>query len=87
MTLQKLLKAYEVVLPRHGARPEEDIYYYRCGGGQGGRAHAQACVREAAALTLPPAHPRRLLLKLSLDPDPDWWSKYRRETGQEAPKA
>jgi len=31
VTLQKLLKAYEVVLPRHGARPEEDIYYYRLG--------------------------------------------------------
>lgn len=30
MTLPKLLKAYEVVLPRHGARPEEDIYFYRC---------------------------------------------------------
>ncbi|KAF5836739.1 hypothetical protein DUNSADRAFT_5527 [Dunaliella salina] len=52
VTLQKLLKAYELVLPRHGARPEEDIYYYR------------------------------LLLKLSLDPDPDWWGKFRRESGQ-----
>jgi len=28
----------------------------------------------------PPAP--RLLLKLSLDPDTDWWAKFRRETGQ-----
>lgn len=29
MTLQRLLKAYEAVLPRHGVRPEQDVYYYR----------------------------------------------------------
>lgn len=29
VTLQRVLRAYEAVLPRHGVRPEEDIYYYR----------------------------------------------------------
>jgi hypothetical protein len=29
VTLQRLLLAYEVVLPRHNVKPEEDIYYYR----------------------------------------------------------
>jgi hypothetical protein len=30
LTLQRLLKSYEQVLPRHQVKPEEDIYYYRC---------------------------------------------------------
>ena len=29
ITLQRLLKAYETVLPKHGVRAEEDVYYYR----------------------------------------------------------
>ncbi len=29
LTLPKLLKAYEVVLPRHSIAPQEDIHYYR----------------------------------------------------------
>jgi protein SFI1 len=29
VTLQRLLLAYEAVLPRHNVKPEEDIYYYR----------------------------------------------------------
>lgn len=49
ITLVKLLKAYEAVLPRHSIVPEEDIYYYR------------------------------ILLKLSLDPNPDWWAKFSKE--------
>ena len=49
ITLVKLLKAYEKVLPLHGILPQEDVYYYR------------------------------ILLKLSLDPDPDWWAKVQRE--------
>jgi len=46
LTLAKLLQAYEVVLPKHGVVPAEDVYYYR------------------------------ILLKLSLDPDVSWWSKF-----------
>ncbi|MEW5316572.1 MAG: hypothetical protein WDW38_007939 [Sanguina aurantia] len=49
VTLQRLLKSYEQVLPRYNVRPDEDIYYYR------------------------------FLLKLSLDPNPDWWAKLQRE--------
>eukprot|EP00775_Hariotina_reticulata_P009297 gene9297-9462_t len=46
LTLAKLLQAYEVVLPKHGVVPGEDVFYYR------------------------------ILLKLSLDPDVSWWSKF-----------
>ncbi|GAX75802.1 hypothetical protein CEUSTIGMA_g3245.t1 [Chlamydomonas eustigma] len=49
ITLQRLLKAYEVVLPKYQVKPQEDIYYYR------------------------------FLLKLSLDPEPNWWAKFYRE--------
>lgn len=49
VTLQRLLKSYEQVLPRYNVRPDEDIYYYR------------------------------FLLKLSLDPNPDWWAKLQQE--------
>ncbi|KAG1659453.1 hypothetical protein FOA52_007923 [Chlamydomonas sp. UWO 241] len=49
VTLQRLLKAYERVLPKYQVLPEEDIYYYR------------------------------FLLKLSLDPNPNWWAKLHRE--------
>jgi hypothetical protein len=153
VTLQKLLKAYEVVLPRHGARPEEDIYYYRCVCActcvcvcarvcalthlrlyvfmhahmygacfqrslLAAHLHPQfksvcstqlcckgACHRECCStwwftplttynvpeelfwcwrakksIVIFPLH--RLLLKLSLDPDPDWWGKFGRESGQ-----
>jgi protein SFI1 len=49
ITLVKLLKAYEKVLPLHGIQAQEDVYYYR------------------------------ILLKLSLDPDLDWWAKFQQE--------
>lgn len=55
--MQRLLRAYEAVLPRHGVRPQDDIYYYR------------------------------FLLKLSLDPDPDWWAKFDREREASVPGA
>ncbi len=49
ITLQRLLKAYEVTLPKYQVKAEEDIYYYR------------------------------FLLKLSLDPNPNWWAKFNKE--------
>ncbi len=71
VTLQRLLLAYEVVLPRHNVRPEEDIYYYRsvpCRAGQ---------IAKRAYHVVPVLS--RFLLKLSLDPGLDWWAKLRRE--------
>jgi hypothetical protein len=46
VTLAKLLKAYDKVLPLHGIQPQEDVFYYR------------------------------ILLRLSLDPEPNWWTKF-----------
>lgn len=49
ITLQRLLKSYESVLPKYQVNPHEDIFYYR------------------------------FLLKLSLDPNPNWWAKFHAE--------